>query len=95
MLRNTLPFALAWLVLGQRLGAFPAAPPATMRGVLVQVLKAWPFCGLAGLVVRSLMSGRPWAWSFVIIALLVQGLLLIVWRSVLALATRRNTPNPV
>ena len=95
MVRNTVPFALAWLLLAPRLGAFPAVPPTTLRGTLVQVLKAWPVCGLAGLAMRSLVFGRPWAWSFVIIALLVQGLLLFVWRFALTLAMRRGTSRLV
>ena len=77
--RNVLPFALAWFIVAPSLGGFRFPTPRASQASLA-VLRAWAACGPAGLVLRSWWFHRPWAWSFAIVALLVQAALLVVWR---------------
>ena len=80
LLRNTVPFAAAWFIAAPLLGAFRARALGSPKGAGLAVLLAWPAAGLAGLVLRSWLFTRPWAWSFAIVALVVQGALLFAWR---------------
>lgn len=94
-LRNTVPFALAWLFGGPLLGAFRQKVLASPKAAALAVLFAWPPAGLVGLVVRMLWFERPWAWSFAIVALLVQGVLLLVWRTAFAAVAGRRVSSKV
>ena len=84
LVRTTLPFAVVWLVISSLAGGYRRATIGSGTRSLRFVVLVWPLSGVLALLLRSLAFDREWAWSFVAVSLLVQGLLLVVWRFTLA-----------
>jgi hypothetical protein len=85
VLRAALPFQAGW-VLVTLLGKQSASATDSRR-----VTRLWVPAWAIGLILRTLLFDRSFAVTFAIVALLVNGVLLMVWRSVLApLVLRRD-----
>ena len=86
--RNLLPIAGGFLVAGLLFGTWRRAEPWRLAG-------AW-FVGVAGgVLVRAAVLGHGFGrttFTFMAVTLVVTGLLLLMWRGIVALATRRAQP---
>lgn len=89
VLRTAWPFLAGYVVgLGSSRGW--RAPPARSTGLAVWVAT------VAGGMLLRLLTGAGTAWSFVIVATIVLGVLLLGWRGILALVLlARDRPVPV
>jgi hypothetical protein len=81
ILRAAVPFQAGWLLLSTAVGLNRPGAPATSSRLIV---RAWVPAWAAGLVIRTAVFGREFAPSFGIVALLVNGVLLLVWRCLAA-----------
>ena len=79
ILRAAVPFQLGWLFVSFGLGKPDASATDSRR-----VARLWVPAWAAGLVLRTLLFDRSFATTFAIVALLVNGVLLMLWRAVLA-----------
>ncbi|BAS27230.1 DUF3054 domain-containing protein [Limnochorda pilosa] len=76
-----LPFALAWLVVGAGLHAFDPArlarPADAVKRTALTWLAAWP----VGLLLRALLLQREVPWSFALVVLGTNLVILGLWRA--------------
>jgi hypothetical protein len=83
------PFVLGWLLVAPFVGAYRSTlwgrPAPMARRTALAWLGAWPL----GLVLRALIVQRPIPLSFALVVGITNTLLLLGWRVVLALLTRR------
>jgi hypothetical protein len=88
VVRAAVPFQAGWLAVNLLL----ARPGATSDAR--QVARLWVPGWAIGLVLRTLLFDRSFAMTFAIVALLVNGVLLMVWRSFwgLVVVGERNRP---
>ncbi len=82
LFRTALPFAVIWFVGSPWLGAYRASTLYNPRTTVWKIPLIWLLCGLVALVVRTLLTSRPWILVFALVALAIQGALLISWRGV-------------
>lgn len=78
ILRAAVPFQIGWIVVNLTAGRQGSAKDSR------QVARLWVPAWALGLVLRTLLFDRSLATTFAIVSLLVNGVLLMVWRSVLA-----------
>jgi hypothetical protein len=78
IVRAALPFQAGWLLINALLGKHVS--PTQSR----QVLRLWVPAWALGLILRTLLFDRSLAATFAIVSLLVNGVLLMLWRSLLA-----------
>ena len=87
ILRAAVPFQASWVVISLLLRGQPGVGDITKPR---NVIRVWIPSLVFGLAIRSLVFGRAFAPTFAVVAFLVNGLLLVLWRCVLApLAVRR------
>jgi len=87
ILRAAVPFQVSWVVISLLLRGQPGVGEITKPR---NVIRVWIPSLVFGLAIRSLVFGRAFAPTFAIVAFLVNGLLLVLWRCVLAsLVVRR------
>ena len=79
ILRAAVPFQVGWLLVSFLMGK-PGAGATDSR----QVARMWVPAWAVGLVLRTLLFDRSLATTFAVVSLLVNGVLLLVWRSLLA-----------
>ena len=90
ILRAAVPFQAGWLFVSFALGKQDTAATDSR-----QVLRLWVPAWAIGLILRTLLFDRSFAATFAIVALLVNGVLLMVWRGALApLVLRRRATHP-
>ena len=87
LLRTALPFAIAWCVISPWLGAYRASTLYNLRTTAWRIPLIWLLCGLVALFARALLTDRPLVLAFAIVAIAVQGVLLVSWRGVFMLVT--------
>ena len=76
LLRAAVPFQIGWLLSVLFIAPRRSAASDGVGGLLRVWVPAW----IVGLVLRSVVLGRAFAPTFAIVSLLVNGLLLLVWR---------------
>jgi hypothetical protein len=87
ILRAAVPFQVSWLAMTLVLRGQPGIGEITRSR---NVIRVWIPALVLGLAIRSLVFGRAFAPTFAIVAFLVNGALLVLWRCVLApMLTRR------
>lgn len=77
--QTALPFAIAWLGVSPWFGMFE---PTDWRNLAQRMLISWPLALLAGMVLRTLVTGSPLQVTFILVALLAGGGLLATWRMI-------------
>ena len=87
LLRTALPFAIAWCAISPWLGAYRTSTLYDLRKTAWRIPLIWLLCGLIALLARALLTDRPLAPAFALVALAVQGALLVSWRGVFMLIT--------
>ena len=88
-LRTTLPFAVAWAIVGLVAGAYATRTLRSPGQTLALVPGAWLLAGIAAVYMRVVAFERPFSLSFAIVAVALTGAMLVGWRLGLALASRR------
>jgi hypothetical protein len=81
ILRAAVPFQVSWLAMTLVLRGQPGIGEITRSR---NVIRDWIPALVLGLAIRSLVFGRAFAPTFAIVAFLVNGALLVLWRCVLA-----------
>jgi hypothetical protein len=77
--RAALPFQVGWLFISLMLGK-PGRAAIDAREAARLWVPAWAL----GLIIRTIFFDRSFAVTFAIVSLLFNGVLLMIWRSVLA-----------
>ena len=88
LFRTALPFGVIWLISSPWLGAYKASTLSDLRTMLWKIPLIWLLCGLVGLFARIVLTGQPLIMSFALVAIIVQGVLLLSWRSIFLLVIR-------
>ena len=87
LLRTALPFAIVWCVISPWLGAYRTCTLYNLRTTAWRIPLIWLLCGLVALLVRALLTDRPLTPAFAVVAVAVQGALLVSWRGVFMVVT--------
>ena len=82
LIRTALPFAIVWLAISPWLGTYRISTLYNFRTTVWRIPLTWLLCGLIALVARAALTDRPLTLNFTLVAIVVQGALLISWRGV-------------
>jgi hypothetical protein len=82
LLRTALPFAIVWCAISPWLGAYRASTLYNLRTTAWRMPLIWLLCGFVALFARALLTDRPLTLAFALVAIAVQGALLVSWRGV-------------
>ena len=88
LLRTALPFAICWIAISLVFGTFKHETITDLQMTLVKIPLTWIFCGAVAIIIRSEMADRPFIWSFTLVSIAVQGVLLTGWRILVNRALR-------
>ncbi len=89
-LASVAPFAIPWFVVAPLFGVFRSYTARRPAQMLLRTALAWSIAGTIGLVVRAALLQRSIAVTFAIVALGVNGVLLVGWRLVFSLVAARQ-----
>lgn len=92
VLEILLPFAVGYLSAGAALGAFRSPPSG--GSFALRSAAAWLVGIVLGVLLRSLLLGRPPILSFVLVTLLFTGVCFGVWRGLYWLLWGRSEAGP-
>ena len=87
LLRTALPFVIVWCAISPWLGAYRASTLYNLRTTAWRIPLIWLLCGLVALLARALLTQGSLTPAFVLVALAVQGALLVSWRGAFLLVT--------
>ena len=87
LLRTALPFAIIWCAISPWLGAYRASTLYNLRTTAWRIPLIWLLCGFVALLARALLTDRPLTLAFALVAIAVQGALLVSWRGVFMMVT--------
>ena len=79
--RNAAPLTASWLVIGLALGAYRPEIAPNLTAILPRVAIAWPIAAITGLVARYLVVDHGLEFSFIIVTVLINLVMLLAWRS--------------
>ena len=88
LLRTALPFAIIWCAISPWLGAYRSSTLYNPRTTAWKIPLIWLLCGLVALLARALLTERSLTPAFALVAIAVQGALLVSWRRVFMMVTR-------
>ena len=88
LFRTALPFGIIWLISSPWLEAYKASTLTDLRTMLRKIPLIWLLCGLVGLFARTVLTGQSLIMSFALVAIIVQGVLLLSWRAIFLLVIR-------
>ena len=91
LFRTALPFGLVWVVISPWLGAYKTSTLYNLSTMAWKIPLIWILCGLVALGARALLTNHPLILTFAVVAIAVQGVLLISWRGVFMLAITKLT----
>ena len=87
LFRTALPFAVVWFASSPWLGAYRASTLYNPRTTAWKIPLIWLLCGLVALFARALLTNQSLIMVFALVAIAVQGVLLISWRGVFMIVT--------
>ena len=87
LLRTALPFAIVWCAISPWLGAYRASTLHNLRTTAWRIPLIWLLCAFVALLVRAILTDRPMTLAFALVAIAVQGALLVSWRGVFMMVT--------
>ena len=90
-IRTALPFALVWFASSPWLGAYNVSTLNSFRKMIWKIPPIWLFSGLVVLLTRAVLTDRPLTLAFGLVAIAVQGVLLVSWRCLFMMVTYRFT----
>ena len=79
--RNAVPLMAAWSAIGLALGVFRTEITTNLTAIFHRVAIAWPITAVAGLVARYLVVDHGLEFSFVIVTILINLVMLLAWRA--------------
>ena len=79
--RNAAPLTAAWLVIGLTLGVYRTEIATNLTAIFQRVSIAWPIAAITGLVARYLVVDHALEFSFIIVTILINLVMLLAWRS--------------
>ena len=88
-IRTLLPFAIAWFSISPWLGSYRASTLYSFRKIAFKIPFTWILCGVFAVIARALITDSSFLITFAIVAILFQGLFLIIWRCIFMLITLR------
>ena len=86
LVRTALPFAIVWFVSSPWLGVYNSSTILDSKRTVWKVPVIWVLCGSLALLIRAILSDRPLTLAFSLVSIVVQGGLLLCWRSVFIMA---------
>lgn len=92
--RTALPFAVVWFAVSPWLGAFRASTLTSARASAWRVALIWLACGIIAVALRAWLTDRTFQMTFALVAIGVQGVMLLGWRVILSTVSRRLTRTP-
>ena len=92
--RTALPFAGVWFLASPWLGAFRLSTLTRLRLAAWRVPLIWLGCGIVAVMLRVWLTDRTFSWAFTIASITAVAVMLLAWRVLLALATRRLAAQP-
>ncbi|WP_376792928.1 DUF3054 domain-containing protein [Thermoflexus sp.] len=91
--RAAAPFVLAWWVVAGAFRLYRSDPALPLAQTAWRIGLAWLGAWALGLLLRSLLLGRPAPIAFALITLAGNGILLIAWRLLLQVWIRRQVAS--
>ncbi|HXF70328.1 MAG TPA: DUF3054 domain-containing protein [Thermoflexus sp.] len=91
--RAAAPFVLAWWIVAGAFRLYRLDPALPLAPMAWRIGLAWLGAGVLGLLLRSLLLGRPAPIAFALITLVGNGVLLIAWRLLLQVWIRRQAAS--
>jgi hypothetical protein len=88
-IRTLLPFAIAWFSISPWLGSYRTSTLYSFRKIAFKIPFTWILCGVFAVIARVLITDSSFLITFAIVAILFQGLFLIMWRCIFMLITLR------
>ena len=92
--RTALPFAAVWFLLSPWLGTFRVTTLMSVKASVWRIPLIWLLCGVIAVVLRVWLTDRTFQLTFALVAIGVQAVLLLGWRVVLSLVSRRVFGTP-
>ena len=92
--RTALPFAAVWFALSPWLGAFRTSTLTSARTSAWRIPLIWLLCGVIAVVLRVWLTDRTFQLTFALVAIGVQAVMLVGWRVVLSLLSRKLFASP-
>ena len=93
LIRTALPFGFVWVIGGLWLGAYKASTLYDLGTTMRKIPLIWLLCGSVALCARALLIDQSLILVFAVVAITVQGALLISWRGVFMLVVIKLTPK--
>lgn len=93
LIRTALPFGLVWILCSPWLGAYKISTLYNLSSVVWKIPSIWFLCSLVALVARVVLTDASFVLSFAIVSIVVQAVLLVIWRGVFMLGTTRFRPD--
>lgn len=87
--RTALPFAAAWFAISPWFGAYRASTLYNPRTTAWRIPLIWLLCGVVALLARALLVDRPLTVAFALVAIAVQGMLLVGLRGLFMIVASR------
>ena len=84
--RDAVPLDAGWWGSGGALGVYRTEIEGNLKTILQRTALAWPIAAIVGLVFRYLVIGHGLEASFVIVTILINLVMLLLWRAAYALA---------
>lgn len=85
-IRTALPFAIVWFVSSPWLGGYNSSTILDFKTTVWKVPVIWILCASLALLIRAILSDRPLTTAFSLVSIVVQGGLLLGWRSAFIMA---------
>jgi hypothetical protein len=85
------PFLAGWFLAAARTRPYAPAALRTSRTAVLVTLRTWLGGGIIGLIIRSIVEWHVTPLTFVIIALVFNGVLLCAWHAAVARFPRSRT----
>ena len=87
--RTALPFAVVWFAISPWLGAYRASTLYNPRTTAWRIPLIWLLCGVVAVLARALLTDRPLTLAFALVAIAVQGMLLVGLRGLFMIVASR------
>ena len=87
--RTALPFAVVWFAISPWLGAYRASTLYNPRTTAWRITLIWLLCGVVAVLARALLTDRPLTLAFALVAIAVQGMLLVGLRGLFMIVAGR------
>lgn len=83
LLGTSLPFIIVWLTFASLFGMYNQSFLHDSKKSMKRTTIIWPLCVIVALVIRSALTDQNINLSFTLVAFLIQGSMLYIWRYIL------------